>query len=409
MKHCNEKTKCRLCGSTDIVEVLDLGVMPLANAFLRQEDLEKEELCFPLSVNFCRQCFSAQLRHTVDGEVLFKNYHYFTSASHALAEHFYALADEIYRDYVRSPNDLVAEIGSNDGCLLSRLKGKCRILGIDPAENVTKTAKDEKVTTITDFFTTALVDKIQPKIGGARVITANNVMAHIDDLRDVFFGVKKFLTDDGRFIFEVHWVGNLLNDGGFDQIYHEHLYYHSLHSLKALIESVGMIVNDVKLIPIHGESLRVYAGKSGEVSDAVSLLLERELEMGLTDSDVYSNFSNKIEANRKDLTDLLARLKASGKKIAGYGAPAKGNTLLNYFHIGPNILNYITDTTLEKQGTYTPGTHIPVVSPEILKVDPPDYLLLLSWNYERSILEKEKELRKRGVKFIIPVPEVRVV
>jgi hypothetical protein len=234
-------------------------------------------------------------------------------------------------------------------------------------------------------------------------------MAHIDDLRDVFIGVRNLLADDGKFIFEVHWVGNLLTDGGFDQIYHEHLYYHSLSSIKVLLESLGMFINDVKLIPIHGESMRVYAGFSKEDSSNVSSLLNREFEMGLVDENTYLKFSKKVEKNKSKLTDLLNKLKKEGKKIVGYGAPAKGNTLLNYFQIGPEIVDYITDTTTNKQGKYTPGSHIKVVSPEILKNDKPDYAILLSWNYAKAILEKEKELRDNGLKFIIPVPEARIV
>lgn len=406
MENFYQRVTCPLCGSADIETVLDLGETPLANAFLDEAALEKEEPKFPLSLNFCRNCFSVQLRHVVNGEVLFKNYHYATSASRPLVEHFYGLADEITEKYVKSPEDFVVEIGSNDGALLSRIKDRCRVLGIDPASNITESAS---VPTVTDFFTTALAEEIRLKHGRARVVTANNVMAHIDDLRDVFAGVKELLSDDGRFIFEVHWVGNLLTEGGFDQIYHEHLYYHSLHTLKTLLESLGMTVNDIKLIPIHGESIRVYAGKSGESAPFVREFLDREVKMGLTQKSTYVNFSNKIETNKKKLLELLSGLKADGKKIIGYGAPAKGNTLLNYFGIGPDMLDYITDTTPQKQGTYTPGTHLPVVSPEKLKTEIPDYILLLSWNYAGAILEKEKELRKKGVKFIIPVPEACIV
>lgn len=404
-----KRIKCALCGSEEVETVLDLGEMPLANAFLDAKSLDEEEARFPLAVNFCRKCFSVQLQYVVDGEVLFKNYHYATSASKPLVDHFFALGDEIARDYVASPEDFVVEVGSNDGCLLSRIKDKCRVLGIDPADNIAEIAISQKIPTITDFFSTALAKKIRLNTGPAKVVVANNVMAHIDDLRDVFAGVKELLADDGQFIFEVHWVGNLLTEGGFDQIYHEHLYYHSLHALKTLLESLGMVVNDIKLIPIHGESMRVYAGKSGESTNAVREFLDREVKMGLTDSATYRDFSNKIEANKKKLLELLSGLKMEGKKIVGYGAPAKGNTLLNYFGIGPEVLDYLTDTTVQKQGTYTPGTRVQVVSPENLKTDVPDYVLLLSWNYADAILEKEKDLRERGVKFIIPVPEVRIV
>jgi len=409
MENCIQKLNCRICGSGDIEKVLDLGEMPLANAFLNGEEISLPEARFPLVVNFCRSCSAHQLSHTVNGDLLFKHYHYVTSASKPLAEHFYALADEIAKEYATSPDDLVVEIGSNDGCLLSRLKDKCQVLGVDPAENVTGIAEEQEIRTITDFFSSELAKKIRLEFGPAKVVVANNVMAHIDDLPDIFSGVKELLFDDGKYIFEVHWVGNLLTEGGFDQIYHEHLYYHSLHDIKKLLEVVGLSLNDVKLIPIHGQSMRVFADSVGESSDAVRELLEREVEMGLTDSQTFKDFSNKIEANKKKLKDFLLTAKREGKRIAGYGAPAKGNTLLNYFDIGPDILDYVTDTTPSKQGTYTPGTHIPVVSPDILKEDPPDYLLLLSWNYADAILQKENVLREGGVKFIIPVPEMRIV
>ncbi|KKU82118.1 MAG: SAM-dependent methyltransferase [Parcubacteria group bacterium GW2011_GWA1_47_8] len=409
MENCHKKLNCSICGSADLPEVLDLGVMPLANAFLDKESLDTEEPQFPLVVNFCPNCFLVQLGHVVDGELLFKNYHYTTSASAPLVQHFNKLADEIAGDYVKSPDDLVVEIGSNDGSLLSRIKDRCRVLGIDPADKITELAVARHVPTIHDFFSAKLAESVRSEFGPARVVVANNVMAHIDDIRDVFSGVKTLLADDGQFIFEVHWVGNLLTEGGFDQIYHEHLYYHSLHSVKALLDSLGMVVNDIRLVPIHGESMRVYASKSGESSVAVQDFLNREIEMGLTESSTYVNFSKKIESNKAKLVGLLSELKARGKKIVGYGASAKGNTLLNYFHIGSDVLDYITDTTPLKQGTYTPGTHIPVVSPEKIITDTPDYILLLSWNYADAIMEKEKDLRRQGVKFIIPVPDVRIV
>lgn len=409
METCYKKINCRICNSRDLEEVLTLGIMPLANAFLDKESLSVEEPRFPLTVNFCPHCFLVQLGHVVDGELLFKNYHYATSASTPLVQHFNNLADEIASEYVKSPEDLVVEIGSNDGSLLSRIKDRCRVLGVDPAENITELATARHVPTIRDFFSAKLAERIRSEFGPARVVVANNVMAHIDDIRDVFSGVKTLLADDGRFIFEVHWVGNLLTEGGFDQIYHEHLHYYSLHSVKVLLDSLGMVVNDIRLVPIHGESMRVYTGKSGRRSVAVRDFLDREVAMGLTKSVTYVNFSKKIESNKKKLVDLLSELKAQGKKIVGYGAPAKGNTLLNYFHIGPDVLDYITDTTPAKQGTYTLGMRIPVVSPEKLLIDTPDYILLLSWNYADAIIEKEKDLRSRGVKFIIPVPDVRIV
>lgn len=402
------RKNCYICERTDFIDILDLGEMPPANSFLVESEFENED-SFPLAVQLCKNCKSLQLRHLVAPELLFKNYHYATGASKPLVEHFYELADEIADKYIRSKSDLVIEIGSNDGVLLSRLKDKCRILGIDPADNMAKVAIESGVPTKVGFFDSEFSENVKKEEGKAKIIVANNVMAHIDNLRDVFTGVRNLLTEDGKFIFEVHWVGNLLTDGGFDQIYHEHLYYHSLNSLKILLDSLGMSINNVKLVPIHGQSLRVYAGHSKQSSIEVKKLLDREIEMGLTQEITYFNFSKKVESNKSNLVKLLKKIKKEGKKIVGYGAPAKGNTLLNYFQIGPETIDYITDTTPNKQGTFTPGSHIKVVSPEILKSDLPDYAILLSWNYADAILEKEKELRNRGVKFIIPVPEVRIV
>ncbi|MDP2705030.1 MAG: sugar nucleotide-binding protein [Patescibacteria group bacterium] len=408
-KNFHQKSKCGICGSKNLDTVLDLGLMPLANAFVHKEHLRSPEMFFPLAINFCNDCFSVQLSHVVNSELLYKNYHYETSANDPLVKHFNSLADEIVKDYIQSPSNLVVEIGSNDGSLLSRIKDRCRVLGVDPAQNIAKIAIKNNVPTKVDFFTGKVSKEIKAELGEAQVVIANNVMAHIEDIRGVFSAVKGLLSPNGRFIFEVHWVGNLINQGGFDQIYHEHIYYHSLHSLKHLINSLGMTINDIKLVPIHGESMRVYVGKSGEISEAVHDFLNREIKMGLVKKETYLNFSSKIKSNKNKLLKILIDLKKAGKKIFGYGAPAKGNTLLNYFQIGPDILDCITDTTPAKQGTFTPGMRIPVASPDILKNETPDYMLLLSWNYADAILEKERDLRKKGVKFIIAVPDVRIV
>ena len=333
MENFYQKLNCRICDSKNMEKVLDLGSMPLANAFLSKKSLHVPEMVFPLAINFCSNCSLVQTSHVVDGDLLFKNYHYETSASRPLVEHFHSLADELARDYIKFPNDLVVEIGSNDGSLLSRIKNRCRVLGVDPGGNVAEIAIKNGIPTIADFFSTTLAQKIKSEKGMAKVVVANNVMAHIDDVRDVFSGVKELLSPDGRFIFEVHWVGNLIGEGGFDQIYHEHLCYYSLHSLKFLLDSLGMVINDIKLVPIHGESLRVYAGHSGKSSQSVIEFLDREVKMGLTKMATYLGFSQKVESNKKKLVDLLWELKKRDKKIVGYGAPAKGNTLLKMVRV----------------------------------------------------------------------------
>ncbi|MDO8408331.1 MAG: class I SAM-dependent methyltransferase [bacterium] len=403
------KTTCRVCEGVDLVQVLDLGSMPPANAYLREDDLEKPERSFPLVLYYCRTCSLAQLLDVVAPEILFKDYHYMTGASSPTVDHFRRYAREAILPRISSPEDLVIDIGGNDGLLLSFVRDSARVLNVDPADNLAAISERNGVPFYPAFFTSSVADEILEKYGQVKVVVANNVFAHTDPLRDVFKGVAKLIGGDGTFICEVHWQKHLLEEGAFDQIYHEHLCFHSLHALKHLVESVGMNVFDVQVVPMQGQSLRVFAGRDRAPSEAVERILAEERAAGLTSEAAHHAFAEKTETNKKKLLELLASLKAAGKRIAGYGAPAKGNTLLNYYRIGPDTLDYLTDTTPQKQGLYSPGMHILIVSPERLLTNTPDYLLLLAWNYKDAILEKEKHLREKGVKFILTVPEVMVV
>ncbi len=411
MNDCIHKNACRICGQPDFIKILDLGEMPPANAYLKKEELDAPEEKFPLIVYFCNNCGLLQLLDVVSPLVLFRNYHYLTSASKPLADHFEKMARELADTFVTSKEDLILEIGGNDGTLLSAVRDTCRVLNVEPAENVAEISRQRGVPAISDSFgfNQKFAEGILKDYGRAKVVVANNVVAHIDNLKDMFEGVKMLIGRDGVFVFEVHWVGNLIGDGGFDQIYHEHLSYFSLTALDYLINQLGLKIFDVKLVPIHGESLRVYVSANREQEKSVDEFLAREKELGLDRLESYENFAKKVEKNKRDLKDMLIRIKAEGKKIIGYGAPAKGNTLLNYFGIGSDILEFITDTTSFKQGLYSPGMRVPIHHPDKIKEFPPDYILLLAWNYARAILEKEKELREQGVKFIIPVPEVKIV
>jgi SAM-dependent methyltransferase len=403
------RENCRVCLGSSFKKILNLGEMPPANAFLNKTELEKPEEKFPLELYFCNDCGLLQLRHVVNPEILFKNYHYQTSASAPLITHFKEMAKDIASKFIKSPDELVVEIGSNDGVLLENLKRLSKILGVDPADEMAKMAASRGVPTFTGFFNKATAEEIRGKYGEAKVIIANNVLAHIDDLTGVFEGIKSLLGENGRFIFETHWVGNLIGKGGYDQIYHEHLCYFSLHAISHLAKRFGFEILDVSLLPIHGESLRVTLGKTDSPNKSVGLFLKKEKKLGLEKSEAYAKFAQKVENSKIKLTTLLKKLKKKGKKIAGYGAPAKGNTLLNYCRIGPDILDFITDTTPLKQGLLTPGTHIPIAPPEKMNEMPPDYILLLAWNYAPEILKKETALRKKGVKFIIPVPKVKII
>ena len=402
------KTTCRVCDSTRVVQFLDLGSMPPANGFLKKEDLQKPEPSFPLTVSFCEDCSLVQTQDVVDPGILFKDYVYMTSGSKPLADHFHELARSLSQDLKLSAKDLVVDIGSNDGTFLEELKN-CRVLGIEPAATMAKISREKGIPTEEHFFTSELAAAIREREGTARLILATNVFAHIDELHDVCKGIEHLLADDGVFITESHWVGNLIGEGGFDQIYHEHLCYFSLLALEALFEQFNMHIVDVEFIPIHGESVRVFVQKKAQAKDSVERAFAKERALGLAALATFKKFADKVVQNKQQLVTTVAELKAQGTKIAGYGAPAKGNTLLNFCGIGADSINYITDATPLKQGLYTPGMHIPVVHPDNLKKDLPDYVLLLSWNYANNILEKEKELRNKGVKFIVPVPEIRVV
>lgn len=409
MKNYTRRNDCRICGSKNLAKILDLGETPLANGFLTKDELEKQEEKYPLAVYFCKDCSLVQLLDVVNPKILFGKYHFITSASKPSVEHFAKFGKELLDNFIKSKDDLIIDVGGNDGTLLENLKNNCRVLNIEPASNIAEISANKGISTINDFFSNELAEKVLNKYGKASVISANNIIAHTDKVKDVFAGANLLLKDDGIFVFEAHWVKNLIGEGGFDQVYHEHLCYYSLHALKVLAETNGFYINDVKSVPTQGESLRVYAGKAKKSSANVDEFLKKERELGLTKVEAYLGFSDSVAKNAENVKRLLVSLKKQGKKIAGYGASAKGNTLLNYFEIGNDVLDYIVDTTPLKQGLYSPGTHIPVVHPDKIKEETPDYVFILAWNYANAILEKESDLRKKGVKFIIPVPEVKII
>lgn len=400
------RTTCRSC-SFDLTEVLDLGSMPLANNFLTEDKLEAPEYQFPLSLAFCRSCFLAQVPDVVDPELLFKDYLYTTGSSPVLVKHFEELAAKL-RPFLSKSTDLAIDIGGNDGTLLAYLKGYPTI-NVDPALNLRGRNEDKGISFIPHLFSDKLSHEILLTYGKAKVITATNAFAHSDHIEDMAQGVADLLDDEGVFVLEVHWVKNLL-EGGYDQIYHEHLCYYSLHSLIELLEPFGLTVFAAKIIPIHGQSLRVFVSKSATFAGAsVEAILSEERQRRLTDVNTYLEFGKKVERNKDKLRRGLANLRKQGKRIAGYGAAAKGNILLNYCKIHPHLVEYLVDSSPLKQGLYSPGVHIPVKAPEYLQNDRPDYVLLLAWNYADDILKKEQLVRDLGTKFIIPIPEVSIV
>jgi len=383
----------------------------LANSFLKKEELNNPESKYPLRVFFCEDCGLSQLVDVVDPSVLFRNYVYFSSEMPVLPEHFKNYAEEAVNNFVKSKNGLVVEIGSNDGLLLGAIKNLgARVLGVDPAENIAKIANERGVETIPDFFNEKLAKEIKEKYGPAKVMIGNNVVAHIDNHYDLISGVSTLLADGGVFMFEAPYLVDMFENYTFDTIYHEHLSCLSVRPLVNLFKQFGMELFDVKLFPVQGNSIRGYAGKTGQhaISMRIGELLEKEKSMGLNDISTYFKLVDDVDEMRKKVLTILKDLKLQGKKISGYGAPAKGNTLLSYYGIGADILDYVTDETT-KINLYTPGTHIPVIDIKDARKNPPDYFLLLAWNYKDAILKKEEDFRKNGGKFIMPVGKVEIL
>ncbi|OGE78153.1 MAG: hypothetical protein A2751_03255 [Candidatus Doudnabacteria bacterium RIFCSPHIGHO2_01_FULL_46_14] len=402
---------CRICRSTALAEFFNLGEQPLANSFLKAEDLEKQEPYYPLRVLFCESCNLIQLGEVVNPELMFGDYVYFSSGMPASA-HFRTYAENIVKRFVSRSEDLFVEIGSNDGHFLSVVKEThANILGIDPAKNIAAVANKKGIKTIPDFFGARVAADTAAQYGLAKVILGNNVVAHIDDHHDLAAGVDKLLAPDGVFIFEAPYLVDMFENLTFDTIYHEHLSYLAVRPMIKLLDQYNLEIFDVEIHPIQGQSIRVFAGRKGvrPVQGSVTGLINKELAMKLDQIASYFKLAEKIENLKKEVKDLVNDLKARGKRIIGYGAPAKGNTLLNYYRIGADILDYATEELPSKIGLYTPGTHIPVVHVSEFRDNPPDYAFFLAWNYRDAVFEKEMDFRRKGGKFIMPVGEVRML
>jgi len=398
--------KCRICSSKNLNMILDLGQQPPANSFVDQDKLDFPESKFPLRLFWCADCYLVQLLDIVDKEYLFKNYLYMTSASKPIVEHFKKYAQDVYKEFLQKENDsFVVEIGSNDGSLLSEFKKLgTKILGIEPATNLSNLANQSNITTKNTFFSSQ-VSKDIVKSRNASIVVANNVIAHVEDLQDLMYGIKILIGNNGIFIFEVPYLLDLIKKLEFDTIYHEHLSYFSISPLLKLVQQFGLEIFNIRKQLVHGGTLRIFVSKKNNysINNSVQIFLNEEHKIGLDKIEFYHKFSTDVKYLKKNLVELLIQLKNENKLILGYGASAKGNVLLNYCGIDTNLLDSIIDTTPLKQGKYTPGMHIPIIPPNNLKNV--DVALLLAWNYESEILLKEKIFRENGGKFLIPIPK----
>lgn len=406
--------RCRICKSRDLYFFLDLGKTPLANSFIKPGEESKEEFTFPLEVCFCKKCGLVQLGIVVPPELMFRNYIYFSSTSTTMREHFALLAQEVLDEYT-SDNDLIVEIASNDGVLLKNMLGKnVRPLGVEPATNIAKVAIQSGVNTINEFFNLSLAKKILSEHGKAKVILANNVFAHIPDLLDCVSGMETLLDKNGVIIIECPHLYDLCKNTEFDTIYHEHLSYFSLRPLSYLFSKFGLELFDAKKFHnVHGGTLRLYvqrkSGQNQVNSDHLSNIENEEESLGLYSCEKYDLFAKNVKNLKSELVSFLENLKKSGKSISLYGAPAKGNTLLNYCKIGKNIVDFCVDRSPVKQGLLTPGMHIPIYGTEKLLESRPDYLLILAWNFKDEIISQQAQYAKSGGKFIIPIPKPKIV
>ena len=413
MSKYHKKNECRICSSQDLELILDLGEQPLANAFIKKKDLEKDENKFPLKLYLCKNCYLLQLLDIVDKELLFKEYLYLTSASKPIVNHFKKYASDGYEEFLKEiDNPLVIEIGSNDGSLLKEFKKNgADVLGIEPAENIAKMANETGIPTKNVFFNYNFSKEISLK-KKASMIVANNVFGHVEDLKEFMKCIKILSNDKGIFVFEVPYLIDLIQKLEFDTVYHEHLSYFSLRPLMKLMNEFGLEIFDIKRQKVHGGTIRVFVARKNNFKSTTNLekLINAEEEFGTYIIETYKKFSEDIKQLKSSLQSELLQFKKEGKTIFGYGAPAKGNVLLNYCGIGTEFLDYILDTTPLKQGLYTPGMHVPVRSDKTCPEKASQQIaLLLAWNYEEEIIQKEKEFIGNGGKFLVPIPIPRLI
>lgn len=403
---------CRVCKKTNFTKVFDFGPTPPANAFLKKEQLDRGELYFPLEVYFCNNCSFLTLGHVVSQKLLFSNYVYVSSTSQVFVKHFEDFANSISSRFKLSNDSLIIDIGSNDGILLKPFKRiGSRVLGIEPAKHIAQLARKDGIPTIAEFFSESLAKKIAKESGKAKIVTATNVFAHIDDLDEVVLGVKTLLADDGVFIIEVAYLVDFLKKRYFDLVYHEHLYYWAVNPFIQFFKRFDMEVFDVEKVASHGGSIRVFVkmhGAKHKIDKRVKEFIELEKRKKLSEVSTYREFAKKIEGNKIALSRILRKLKKEHKSIAGYGASAKSTTFLHYFNIGRETIDFIVDDSQFKQGLFTPGKHIPVVPPSEIYSKKPDYLLILAWNFADSIMKMHKDYKNTGGRFIIPVPRPKI-
>jgi novobiocin biosynthesis protein NovU/D-mycarose 3-C-methyltransferase len=402
----HRRNDCRACGSTRLEDILDLGRTALANDFLEPGEVDAYDRNFPLRLRLCRDCSLVQLADVVDPAVLYSRYAYVTSKSNTMEAHLEAQARQVMQAAPGARR--VLEIASNTGDYLRKFKALgCEVLGVEPARNIAAIAGREGIPTRAEFFNAATARRIRQAWGAPDLVLGRHVFAHIDDLKDLVAGLDAVAHERTLVGFEVPYLADFLERTEFDTVYHEHLSYVPVRAVQALLRGTPFTLERVDHYPIHGGSILFQFRRRAAgipVHASVAEALQREAELGLADPAVWKGFSERVASIRNGLPRLIRGLKAQNKRIIGYGASAKGNTLLNTCGLGTAELDYIIDNTPFKQGKLAPGSWIPVCGPERLLEDQPDYALLLAWNFADEIVGREQEYQRRGGRFIVPVP-----
>lgn len=412
----NQPVCCAFCDSRAMSEVMDFGKVALAGGFLKPEQFAAE-VFYPMRLYFCNDCNAVQVIDKVNASVLFQDYFYFSSSIGTLREHFRRYAVEVTTRFLKPENATVIEFGCNDGVLLRPLVDqKIRtVIGVDPATNIVKTIDDPRINVVNNFFNEPVAEEIIAKYGKADMVVANNVYAHIPDIQGITRAIRNVLNDEGIFIFEVHYLGKMIQELQYDMIYHEHLYYHSLLSLTKHFDRYDMMVFDVEAVPIHAGSMRYYVCKKGSrhaasVTPRVEALRAQEHADGFDRLDTFLRFAAGVADRRAKLMELLDRIRAEGKTVAGYGASGRANTMIQYCGIDHRYMKYMIDDAPAKAGFYTPGSHFVIHPSSILEQDSaPDYILIFAWSFFDEIARKCTRYFEKGGRMIVPLPEVRIV
>jgi novobiocin biosynthesis protein NovU/D-mycarose 3-C-methyltransferase len=399
------RTTCRTCGSDQLTLLVDYGDMPLAGGFLTRDELAYQA-AFPLRLARCADCTLMQILDVVPAAEIFTQYSYVSSTTRTLVEHFARMGHELVAAE-RAAGRLVVEFGCNDGVLLEPLReAGARVVGVDPSDVALRAGREGGWPVVQTYFDEAAANRVKAEHGVARIVTGNNVFAHVDDLHAIVRGVTALLEDEGVFVFEVQYQGDLLAMVQYDTVYHEHVCYHSLTALARLLAAHGLRIVDVKRIPIHAGSIRVTAARFGTARKATPIVAEMlEAEKSWR----VEKFAPRVESRRQSLRNLIGDLRRGGRRVAGYGAAGRSTILLNFCGLTADLVEYVVDMSPLRYGKYVPGVSIPIVPPEVFHENPPDYAIMTAWNYEPEIVRKEQAFLSNGGRFIVPLPEIRVV